>query len=107
MADRAGVPIAYGTDLLGGMHALQNREFKIRSEVQQVATIIRAATTVGARVVRMSGQIGVVAPGAYADLIVVDANPLEDIGVLAEPESHLRMVMKAGQVYVDRLTDEC
>jgi imidazolonepropionase-like amidohydrolase len=104
MSDRAGVPIAYGTDLLGGMHAFQCREFNIRAEVQQPAAIIRAATTIGAQVVRMTGDIGVVAPGAYADLIVVDANPLEDIGVLAQPEAHLKLVMKAGQVYRDCLT---
>jgi imidazolonepropionase-like amidohydrolase len=103
MADRAGVPIAYGTDLLGGMHAEQSREFKIRSEVQQPAAIVRSATTVGAEVVRMEGQIGVIAPGAYADVLVVDANPLEDIGVLADPETHLQLIMKAGCVYRDRL----
>jgi imidazolonepropionase-like amidohydrolase len=103
MADRAGVPIAYGTDLLGTMHTFQTREFKIRSEVQQPASIVRAATTVGAEVVRMQGQVGVIAPGAFADLLIVDGNPLEDIGVLANPEEHLLMVMKAGQIYRDRL----
>src|SRR5919202_1097694 len=57
--------IAYGTDLLGGMHAFQSREFTIRAEVQQPADIVRAATTVAARVVQMEGKIGVVAPGAF------------------------------------------
>jgi imidazolonepropionase-like amidohydrolase len=103
MADIAGVPIAYGTDLLGTMHTFQTREFKIRSEVQQPASVVRAATTVGAEVVRMQGQVGVIAPGAFADLLIVDGNPLEDIGVLADPEEHLLMVMKAGQIYRDRL----
>jgi imidazolonepropionase-like amidohydrolase len=103
MADRAGVPIAYGTDLLGAMHEFQNREFKIRAEVQRPPTIVRSATSVGAQVVRMEGQIGVIAPGAYADLLVVDGNPLEDINVLAEPEQHLKLVMKAGRIYHDRL----
>ena len=101
MADRAGVSIAYGTDLLGAMHEFQNREFKIRAEVQQPASILRSATTVGARVVRMEGQIGVIQPNAYADLLVVDGNPLEDIGLLADPEAHLLLVMKAGRIYRD------
>ena len=104
MADRAAVAIAYGTDLLGGMHVYQNREFRIRSDVQTPAAILRAATVVGARVVQMEGQIGVVAPGAYADLLVVDGNPLDDVGLLAEPETHVKMVMKAGEVFVDRLS---
>jgi imidazolonepropionase-like amidohydrolase len=102
MADRAGVPIAYGTDLLGAMHAWQSREFKIRSEVQGPGSIIRAATSIAARLLRMEGQIGTIAPGAYADLLVVDANPLEDINVLAEPHAHIRKLVKAGRVIIDR-----
>lgn len=103
MAHKAGVAIAYGTDLLGSMHQFQSREFRIRAEVQPAADIIRAATTTAARLVRMEQHIGTIAPGAYADLLVLDANPLDDIGVLADPEQHLRMVMKAGRVYHDRL----
>jgi imidazolonepropionase-like amidohydrolase len=99
LADRAGVSIAYGTDLLGAMHAWQSREFKIRAEVQQPAAIIRAATTTAARLLRMEGKIGAITPGAFADLLVVDGNPLEDINVLAEPRVHLKIVMKAGQIY--------
>jgi imidazolonepropionase-like amidohydrolase len=101
MADRAGVAMAYGTDLLGGMHAWQSREFKIRSEVQSAPAIIRAATVSAARLLRMEDQIGVVKPGAYADVLLLDGNPLEDLNVLAEPETHLQMVMKAGQIYRD------
>src|SRR5438552_17215567 len=103
MADRAGVSIAYGTDLLGAMHAFQNREFAIRREVQQPAAIVRAATVTAAQLVRMEGQIGVIAPGAFADLLVVNGNPLEDIGLLADPAAHVKMVMKGGEVFVDKL----
>ncbi|MBV9175331.1 MAG: amidohydrolase family protein, partial [Chloroflexi bacterium] len=97
-AYRGGVPIAFGTDLLGAMHQYQSREFRIRSEVMPPIEVIRSATSVAARLVCMEGQIGTLSPGAYADLLVVDGNPLSDIGVLAEPESHLKLVMKAGQV---------
>lgn len=103
LAYRAGVSIAYGTDLLGAMHSSQSREFHIRREVQPAADIIRSATVVGARLVRLEGRIGVVAPGAWADLLVLDANPLQDVGALAEPQQHLQLVMKAGRVYHDRL----
>jgi imidazolonepropionase-like amidohydrolase len=103
LAQRGGVQIAFGTDLLGPMHRFQSQEFRIRAEVQPPADIVRAATTVGARLVRQEGQIGVIAPGARADLLVVDANPLEDIGVLADPDRHLVLIMQGGRVYRDRL----
>ena len=64
--------------------------------------VARAATTVAARVVQMEGKIGVVAPGAFADLLVVDGKPLDDIGILADPAAHLQLVMKAGQIHLDR-----
>ena len=99
MAHTAGVQIAYGTDLLGGMHVNQLREFEIRAQVQQPTDIIRSATLVGARVVRMEGQVGTIAPGAFADLLVLDANPLVDISVLTQPERYLRAVMKGGRFY--------
>jgi imidazolonepropionase-like amidohydrolase len=104
LADRAGVQIAYGTDLLGAMHRFQTREFTIRAEVQQSARIVRAATVTAARLLHMEGQVGVIQPGAFADLLIVDGNPLEDIGVLADPAGHLQLVMKAGQVIRDGLT---
>jgi imidazolonepropionase-like amidohydrolase len=104
LAHRAGVSVCYGTDLLGAMHQFQNREFQIRAEVQPPADILRSATVTAARLLRMENQVGTICPGAYADLLVVDRNPLEDIGVLAEPSAHLQLVMKAGRIYHHRLT---
>jgi imidazolonepropionase-like amidohydrolase len=103
MADRAGVPIVYGTDLLGPMHRFQSREFTIRSEVQSPSNIIRAATTSAARLLRLEGKVGVVAPGAYADLLVIDGNPLDNISLLAEPERSILMIMKGGRIQRDVL----
>jgi len=102
-ADRAGVNLAFGTDLLGGMHRAQCEEFRIRAQVQPSVDVLRAATSNAARLLNMEGQIGVVAPGAYADLLVVDRNPLEDVTVLARPDRHLRLVMARGRVHATRL----
>jgi imidazolonepropionase-like amidohydrolase len=99
MAHQAGVQIAYGTDLLGGMHVHQLREFEIRAQVQPAADIIRSATIVGARLVRRDGRIGSIEPGKEADLLVVDGNPLVDIGVLTRPDQHLVAVLKSGRFY--------
>ncbi len=65
---RAGVPVGYGTDLLGALQVEESREFLIRSEVLSPLEIIRSATTVGARIVRQEGKIGTLKAGAYADL---------------------------------------
>jgi imidazolonepropionase-like amidohydrolase len=102
-AHRAGVNVAFGTDLLGGMHRAQAEEFRIRAQVQPSVDVLRAATCNAARLMGMEGRIGVVAPGAEADLLVVDRNPLDDVTVLARPEQHLRLVMTRGRVHTTRL----
>lgn len=94
-AARGGVRLAYGTDLLGGMHRHQNQEFRLRAEVQRPLDVLRAATTGAAELVGMSGEIGTLAVGARADLLVLDGDPLEDIGVLADP-AHIRHVIQSG-----------
>jgi imidazolonepropionase-like amidohydrolase len=96
-AARGGVKLVYGSDLLGEMHRHQNREFKIRQQVQQPIDIIRAATANAAELLGMAGQIGTLQAGAHADLIVVDGDPLADIDVLAESE-HITHVVQAGRI---------
>ncbi|MGH2343956.1 MAG: amidohydrolase family protein, partial [Chloroflexota bacterium] len=103
LAYRAGIPIAFGTDLLGGMHEDQLSEFTLRAQVQPAANIIRSATITGARLLRMEGRIGVVAPQASADVLVVDGNPLSDISVLVDPERNLKLIMSRGQIVKDYL----
>ncbi|MFG1696157.1 amidohydrolase family protein [Nonomuraea sp. NPDC049309] len=94
-AARGGVRLAYGTDLLGGMHRHQNQEFRLRAEVQRPLDVLRAATTGAAELVGLTGEIGTLAVGARADLLVLDGDPLEDIGVLADPV-HIRHVVQSG-----------
>ena len=99
----AGVKVAYGSDLLGALLEDQSREFSIRCEVQPAIEVIRAATTIGAEVVRRPGQLGTVAPGAWADLIVVDGDPLKDITLLEGQGQHLSAIMQGGRFYKNRL----
>jgi len=100
MAYKADVHIAYGTDLLGQMHRHQSEEFNIRKEIVSPADLIRQATINAAKLFQMEGQIGEVASGFEADLIVVDGDPLEDISLLARPEESVKMVMKGGDIMV-------
>ena len=100
---RAGVPVAYGTDLLGPLQAEQSREFVLRAQVVPPLEIVRSATLVGARVLRKEGELGCLRAGAFADLLVVDGNPLKDIGVLQAPEKSLCVIMQGGRFHRNRL----
>ncbi|WP_160121856.1 metal-dependent hydrolase family protein [Rhodovarius lipocyclicus] len=92
----AGLPMAYGSDLLGAMHRHQSEEFVIRGRVLPAQTVIASTTWIAAKLCRLEGKVGAVAPGAYADLVVVDGNPLEDLSLLTFQGRHLPMIMKAG-----------
>ncbi|HEX3663169.1 MAG TPA: amidohydrolase family protein [Acidobacteriaceae bacterium] len=94
----AGVAIAFGTDLLGPTHVRQNEEFALRARVLSAREILASATTVAAKLLGAEGHLGVLAPGAVADLIVVEGHPLDDITILAHPERNLRLVMKEGHI---------
>jgi imidazolonepropionase-like amidohydrolase len=96
---RHGVPVAYGTDLLGQLQVAQSDEFTLRARVLSAPEIIRSATTIGARVLRMEGKLGCLKPGALADLLVVDGNPLEDLKLLQEQGRHLQVIMKGGRFH--------
>lgn len=100
----AGVTMAYGTDLLGESHERQCEEFAIRARVLPSRDVLASATTVAAKLVGMEGRVGVVREGALADLLAVNGNPLEDVTLLADPRSNLRLVMKGGQVCRDHLS---
>jgi imidazolonepropionase-like amidohydrolase len=100
---RHAIPVAYGTDLLGQLQVAQSDEFLLRARVLSPADIIRSATTIGARVVRMEGKLGCLKAGAFADLLVVDGNPLKDLALLGDQGKHLSLIMKAGHLYKNRL----
>lgn len=100
---KAGVKVGYGTDLLGTTTVQQCREFTLRREVYKPVELLRQATSINAELMMMDGQIGCVAPGAYADLIVVDGDPLKDIGLLARDGKSLAAIMKGGELVKNAL----
>ncbi|MBW1687183.1 MAG: amidohydrolase family protein [Deltaproteobacteria bacterium] len=103
-AKAAGVPMGFGTDLLGETHEQQSREFSIRAQVLSQAEILRSATVVNAEILNRSGELGVISPGALADLLVVDGDPLENLSLLEKQGKHLPVIMKGGQLFVNRLS---
>jgi imidazolonepropionase-like amidohydrolase len=100
---RHGIPVAYGTDLLGQLQVAQSEEFMLRAQVLSAAEIIRSATTIGAQIVRMEGKLGCLKPGAFADLLVVDGNPLKDLTLFQGQGQHLSVIMKGGRFHKNRL----
>lgn len=94
----AKVKVGYGTDLLGETYVRQCHEFTLRSEVYSPLELLRQATSINAELMMMEGKLGCVKPGAYADLIVVDGDPLKDIGLLAKNGKKLTTIMRAGEV---------
>jgi imidazolonepropionase-like amidohydrolase len=100
---RAGVPVAYGSDLLGQLQVDQSREFLLRSEVLSPIEIIRSATTVGAHLLRMEGKLGTLRAGAFADIILVDGDPLKDLGLFQNQGAALSAIMKGGNFHKNRL----
>jgi imidazolonepropionase-like amidohydrolase len=63
---------------------------------------LRAATCVAAELLRAEGQLEALAAGAHADVIVLEGDPLEDIGLLADPAAHMPLAIQAGAVVRQR-----
>jgi len=99
----AKVTMGFGTDLMGEMIAAQTKEFELRADVLAPMDIIRSATAVNAEIVGQAGRLGCIAPGALADLLVVDGDPSADIGLLDEARHAISAIMKDGRFYRKRL----
>lgn len=99
LAAEAGVPIAYGTDLLGVGHPRQLEEFAIRSRVQTPIEMLRSATAVGRALLDGDEREALLVPGNRADLVIADLDPttesLEHLG------TRDRLVMIGGRLLDD------
>jgi imidazolonepropionase-like amidohydrolase len=104
LVHKAGINVALGTDYSNEekshtKYKVIGKEFKAicdggftEMESLQIGTIN------GAKVMRMEDKIGSLDPGKFADIVIVDGNPLENIEVLADAD-HIRFVMKEGKIY--------
>lgn len=105
IAHAAGVRIGFGTDLLGDMHADQSNEFTLQAQAMSAAEVLQSATLVNAELMGQAGKLGVIAENAHADLVVVDGNPLDDLSLLQQQGKHLALIMKAGIVHKNTLSE--
>ena len=106
--------ITYGVDAFGStelFNTLYATEFRARAEHFSPLEILRQATSGAAELLGESGKrnpyrqgaLGVIEEGAYADLLLVDGDPLADITLFSEPEKNLHLIMKDGIVYKNTL----
>ena len=113
-AHEAGVNVAYGTDTFNSMQPLQLSEFDLRASVLPSPVVLKQATANGgwsmdcypltsAKVLGMQGKLGVIKEGAFADLLLLSANPLEDVTILNKPLKYLKGIVKDGRVVSSKL----
>ncbi len=95
----SGARIGFGTDLIGPLHHSRGKEFLLRAQVQSPLEILRSACSVNAALLQQSGQLGCIATGAIADLLVVNGDPLSDISLLARGGESLAVIMQGGRLH--------
>jgi len=100
---RAGVKLGLGCDLHGDIFLqTQGRELLLRGQVQAPVDVLRSATSINAEIVQRAGKLGQIIPGALADLILVDGDPLSDLSVFVESVNTVKLVMIDGKLRRDR-----
>ena len=99
-----GVKIGYGTDLLGELQVYQSREFLMRQNIMPKKDILKSATLINAEIVNQKNKIGVIKEGSFADVLLIDGNPLEDFEVLQNQVEKLLVIMKDGKFYKNNLS---
>jgi len=94
---RSGVKVGFGTDVLGSLENYQCAEFNLRSEVFTPIEILKQATSINAEILGFADELGVVKPGARADLLLLERNPVKDISVLSRNGEHIVGLVKSGR----------
>jgi len=97
--DEVGVKMGYGSDLLGETHYMQSDELLLRAKVLGNAKTIQQATLIGAEILNHAGLLGEIAERAYADLLLIDGNPLDDIGLLTQHDTAIKLIMQDGVIH--------
>jgi imidazolonepropionase-like amidohydrolase len=113
LAKKYHIKTAFGIDCLFDSTSAKNQG-KVLCKLQKWFTpfeILKMATHDNAELLSMSnkrspyqeGKLGEISEGAYADLIIVDGNPLEHIKLIENPETNFKLIMKNGVVYKNTL----
>ena len=108
LAKKYKIKTAFGTDNLfsAANASAQGRQLTRLTKWYSNAEILRMATSGNAELLTLSGprnpypgKLGVIEEGAYADILLVDGDPLADISLIADPEKNFTVIMKDGEIY--------
>jgi imidazolonepropionase-like amidohydrolase len=102
-ADRMGVSIASGSDLLGPMQVFKGMELELKARVLGPMKAIVATTKTNAELIRRERDLGTIEPGKLADLIVVAGDPLKDISLIQNYQENIPVIVQGGNVYRNTL----
>lgn len=115
LAKKYKIKTAWGTDCLfdSGLASKQGKQLSKLTRWYSPFEVLKMATSTNAELLGMSGKrspyqagkLGEISEGAYADLILVDGNPLENLSLIEDPETHFKVIMKDGIVYRNTLSD--
>jgi imidazolonepropionase-like amidohydrolase len=100
LAYEKGLRIGSGSDVLAEMQGEKGKEIACQARVMGAMNAIIAATRTNAALMRIEKEAGTIEEGKRADLIVLDADPLADPAIFADP-AHVRMVVLGGDVVKD------
>ncbi|OHX64512.1 metal-dependent hydrolase family protein [Flammeovirga pacifica] len=113
-ASKIGVKLTFGTDILFDAESTKNQNILLSRLGNWFSPYeaLRIATSGNAELLELSGSrhpyqegpLGVVQEGAYADMILVDGNPLENLNLITDPENNFLMIMKDGKIYKNIIT---
>lgn len=114
LAKKYNIKTAWGTDILFDpkVASQQGSKLSVMTRWYTPFEILKMATSTNAELLRMSGKrdpyqkgkLGEITEGAYADLIIVDGNPLENIKLVENPETNFLLIMKDGTIYKNIIT---
>jgi imidazolonepropionase-like amidohydrolase len=113
LAKKYNVNVAFGSDAYGalGFEEYALMEFTARVRWYSPLEVLKQATSENARLFSLSGKLnpytegklGVIKIGAYADLLIYEGNPLDDIQVIVNHNENLKLIMKDGKIYKNEL----
>jgi imidazolonepropionase-like amidohydrolase len=115
LAKKYNLKIAFGTDLAGSFElaAQQNSRLVSLSKWFTAPEILHIATAANGELVALSGprnpypkKLGVIENGAYADLLLVNGNPLEDIHLIETPDKSFAVIVKNGVIVKNTTTEK-
>lgn len=102
-AQKEGVIIGSGTDVIGPGQLYKTMELELKAKVMGPMGAIVSATKTNAQILKMEDKIGTVEEGKFADLILINGNPLEDISIFQKYEEKLMLIMLNGEIYKNTL----